>query len=284
MLRALILAVAVSVTTAQTSTPVVILAPAELPRANSTTGYTIKDEHECLADGKSKGYGLDRYSGGTPGIAICKARCEEEKNCVGFQFAYQHPTNTNRKFQCLPIMMESAAGCAANASDGLHSGRYGGSFWMRDAGPVATGTETSGRLPWVGAGPTVGEDYLAFAGTDCTGGDIKNSELFKSSDGKTAKECEAKCTANPLCMGFNYVWEAESTLKNRCVGKDSTCKLASGRKGVTYYANSARMLAPKTTPKPALSTSDAASLRQSGAGIVFAMVATLFAALVRGMG
>ncbi|KAJ1468958.1 hypothetical protein T484DRAFT_1853597 [Baffinella frigidus] len=74
MLRALILAVAVSVTTAQTSTPVEILAPAELPLANSTTGYTIKDEHECLADGKSKGYGLDRYSGGTPGIAICKAR------------------------------------------------------------------------------------------------------------------------------------------------------------------------------------------------------------------
>ena len=42
MLRALILAVAVSVATAQTSTPVEILAPAELPLANATTGYTIK--------------------------------------------------------------------------------------------------------------------------------------------------------------------------------------------------------------------------------------------------
>ena len=42
MLRALILAVAVSVATAQTSTPVEILAPEKLPLANATTGYTIK--------------------------------------------------------------------------------------------------------------------------------------------------------------------------------------------------------------------------------------------------
>ena len=33
-------------------------------------------------------------------------------------------------------------------------------------------------MAWVGASPAVGEDYIAFAGTDCTGGDLDKNPVL----------------------------------------------------------------------------------------------------------
>jgi len=276
----MVLAAVLSLSNAQIAV-VEVAAPATLPLQNVTTGYTIRDQVECLKDGKTKGYGFDKYSGGKPTVLDCKVRCESQTNCVGFQFTYGlNVVNQNQTFSCFPILLADANGCNVAKGGDLKDGRKGNSFWIRDAGPVAAGSEGP-RAGWQGDGPAAASGFLPFAGSDCMGGD--GSIYFDSKSGKTAAECQAACMADTSCYGVNYNWRADSSTYQRCAGKKVDCTLVSGRSGMSFFATVSRdrsseaaattTPAPTTTPVPSV----AGILSSNNPSIFLAVVGAILA-------